>query len=358
MRVYIDLDALHRNARFILKKAGKPVAAVVKGDAYGHDVSLVVPSLIVAGVRRFVVSSIREAISLWNLGAEWILVLHPSPDDMGIYDTLPVDIRNSFRFAVWDSGILQFMPPGSRVHIALNTGFGLGMNIDEVDTSIFKNVEVEGIMGHVPFLDDTPQHQDLRKEIYGSFMSAVSHLRNKLPDVSEIHICNSASLFYLERCPDTTMFRVGVALYGYVEKVDIRPLLSPVMYQMADIIAISHVKKGESVFYGNIADRNMTIAFVRAGYGDGYVGGPYALHLESGIYVKRVFDLTMNVSAFDVSDVSVKVGDTLVLLGHFEKIRADVIAEAISLSTEKVLTKAGLTRRQALPDYIKDLLQS
>ncbi len=341
-----------------MKKAEKPVAAVVKGDAYGHDVSLVVPALIVAGVRRFVVSNIKEAMPLWNLGAEWILVLHPSPDDLAIYDTLPKEIKDSIRFTVWDRGILPFVPSSSRVHIAINTGFGLGMNVDEMDISLFKDMEVEGIMGHMPFLDDTPEHQGLRKNIYGSFMSAVSHLKDKLSGVSEIHICNSASLFYLDRCPDTTMFRVGVALYGYVEKVDIRPSLRPVMYQMAEVIAISHVKKGESVFYGSVADRDMTIAFVRAGYGDGYVGGPYALHLGTGTYVKRVFDLTMNVSAFDVSDVSVKVGDTLVLLGHFEKVRADVVAEALSLSTEKVLTKAGLTKRQALPASIRDLLQS
>jgi len=357
LQVYIDLDALHRNAQFILQKADKPVAAVVKGDAYGHDVSLVVPSLIVAGVRRFIVSNIREAISLWNLGAEWILVLHPSPDDTRIYDTLLVEIKNSIRFAVWDSSILHLLPSGSRVHIALSTGFGLGINGD-VDTSMFKDVEVEGIMGHMPFLDDTPDHQALRKDIYTSFLSTVSHLQVKFPNVSEIHICNSASLFYLNDCPDTTMFRVGVALYGYVEKVDIRPLLRPVMYQMANVIAISRVKKGDSVFYGDIADRDMTIAFVRAGYGDGYVGGPYALHLKSRTYIRRVFDLTMNVSAFDITGMSVEVGDTLVLLGHFEKVRADMVAEALSLSTEKVLTKAGLTRRQALPDTIRDLLQS
>jgi hypothetical protein len=66
----------------------------------------------------------------------------------------------------------------------------------------------------------------------------------------------------------------------------------------------------------------------------------------------------MNVTAFDVSGVSAKVGEKLLLLGNKARIRADEVGKQTGISTEKVLTKAGLSRRIVLPEDIKDLLQS
>jgi len=355
LQVYIDLHALIHNARYILSKTDdKQVAAVVKGDAYGHSISLVVPTLVSLGITRFVVSNLKEAYAVWNLGAQWILVLHPSLDDIKELEYLPAPLNSAIRIAVWDFSILDIVPHHVPVHIALSTGFGLGL--EEIPDK-FSNIYVEGIMGHMPFLDDTYDHQILREKIYQSFVDSAKYYAEK-HHIPEIHLCNSATLFYLSGCKDTTMVRTGVGIYGYIEASNIRPELKPVMYQVGEIISIKDVKKGDTVFYGNVAENNMKIAFVRAGYGDGYAGGHYAYHIGSKQYISRVFDLTMNVTAFDVSGVSAKVGEKLLLLGNKARIRADEVGKQTGISTEKVLTKAGLSRRIVLPEDIKDLLQS
>ena len=154
------------------------------------------------------------------------------------------------------------------------------------------------------------------------------------------------------------MVRTGVGLYGYIEVNSVLPMLKPVMWQMAEVIGVKRIKRGESVFYGEIASKDMNIAFVRAGYGDGYVGGRYAYHLSANTYLERVFHLTMNVSAFDVKDSEVKVGSKVILMGNKTGIRADEIGMWTTFSTEQVLTRAGLSPRKALPSDIKYLLQS
>lgn len=356
MDVYIDLQALRHNVDTIKNAAGdKLIAVVVKSDAYGHDVTLVVPALLSFGIERYVVSNIEEAYKVWNLGARWILILHLTPSDILEISTASSRFKQSVRIAIWDFDLLSLVPDDIPVHLAFSLGFGIGIDHKAVQFSLLNRKNIEGLMGHIPFLEDTNDHQALRRKIYKDFMDMSDYYTEKMR-IRDIHLCNSSSLFYLDGCSGTSMVRTGVAIYGYIETGAVKPLFNPVMYQLASIISIKNIKKGDTVFYGNIVDKDMKIAFIRAGYGDGYVGAKYVYHLKSGKYMPRVFDLTMNVSAIDVSDMDVKIGDTLLLLGHREKVRADIVASMIDLSTEKILTKAGLSRRRVLPQHIRDLL--
>ena len=47
--VTVDLDIIRQNYRIICKAAQVPVLAVVKANAYGHDVNIVAPLLQKAG---------------------------------------------------------------------------------------------------------------------------------------------------------------------------------------------------------------------------------------------------------------------------------------------------------------------
>ena len=347
---------MRHNVNTIKKAAGdKHIAVVVKSDAYGHDITLVVPALLSLGIERYVVSNIEEAYKVWTLGARWILILHLTPGDILEISTASARLKQAIRVAIWDFDLLSLVPRDIPVHLAFSLGFGIGIDYRRVQLSLLKGKNIEGLMGHIPFLEDTKDHQLLRKKIYKDFMD-ISEYYTKNLYIRDIHLCNSSSLFYLDGCSGTSMIRTGVAVYGYIETEAVKPLLNPVMYQLAPIITIKDIKKGDTVFYGNVVDKDMKIAFVRAGYGDGYVGAKYVYHLKSGKYIPRVFDLTMNVSAIDVTDVDVKNKDVVLLLGHREKVRADTVASMIGISTEKVLTKAGLSRRRVLPQDIRDLL--
>ena len=66
-RVKIDLDIIERNFDAVREKAGVPVMAVVKADAYGHG-AIQVARLLQDKCAFFGVSSIHEALSgFWFL---------------------------------------------------------------------------------------------------------------------------------------------------------------------------------------------------------------------------------------------------------------------------------------------------
>ena len=66
-RVVIDLDAISDNIDAIREKAGVPVMAVIKADAYGHG-AVQVARLLKDKCAFFCVSSILEALELRDAG--------------------------------------------------------------------------------------------------------------------------------------------------------------------------------------------------------------------------------------------------------------------------------------------------
>ena len=75
----VDLDAIEANFHAIHKKAGVPVLAVVKADAYGHG-AVSVAKFLEDKCAFFGVANIEEALELRHAGIQTpILILGPSP---------------------------------------------------------------------------------------------------------------------------------------------------------------------------------------------------------------------------------------------------------------------------------------
>ena len=68
-RVKLDLAILQRNFEAVRRKAGVPVMAVVKADAYGHG-AVQVARLLQESCAFFGVSSIHEALELRQAGIQ------------------------------------------------------------------------------------------------------------------------------------------------------------------------------------------------------------------------------------------------------------------------------------------------
>ena len=78
-RVKIDLDTIEANFDAVLAKAGVPVMAVVKADAYGHG-AVQVARLLRDKCAFYGVSSIHEALELRQAGlTKPILILGQTP---------------------------------------------------------------------------------------------------------------------------------------------------------------------------------------------------------------------------------------------------------------------------------------
>jgi alanine racemase len=119
--------------------------------------------------------------------------------------------------------------------------------------------------------------------------------------------------------------RPGIAVYGsspdFPEHSAAHWGLQPAMSLHAQIIAVQHLKAGESVGYGSsfVADRPMRMGVVACGYADGYprschTGTPVLVDGARGRTVGRVsMDmLTVDLSSFPDADV----GSTVTLWGQ------------------------------------------
>ena len=94
--VKIDLDAISANFAAVREKAGVPVMAVVKADAYGHG-AVQVAQLLADRCAFFGVSSLSEALELRLAKIENpILILGHTP-----ISAFPEAIANGIRIAIF-----------------------------------------------------------------------------------------------------------------------------------------------------------------------------------------------------------------------------------------------------------------
>ena len=95
-RVKIDLDAIAANFEAIRKKAGVPVMAIIKADAYGHG-AIQVARLLQEQCAFFGVSSMLEAMELRQAGLSTpILILGHTP-----VNAFPTAIAEGIRPAIF-----------------------------------------------------------------------------------------------------------------------------------------------------------------------------------------------------------------------------------------------------------------
>ena len=138
-RVKIDLDAIASNMDAIREKAGVPVMAVVKADAYGHG-AVQVARLLQDKCAFFCVSSILEAMELRQAGLSTpILILGHTPAD-----AFPTAIREGIRPTIYRmedalalSKAAQFLELPARFHFAVDTGMSrIGFQVTEEDADV------------------------------------------------------------------------------------------------------------------------------------------------------------------------------------------------------------------------------
>ena len=160
--VTINTDAILSNYRAVCQKAGVPVMAVVKADAYGHG-AVQIARLLEAECPFFGVSSLSEALELRQAGIQKpILILGHTPISV-FPKLLGADIRATI-FSFEDAAELnrQAMQKSivAHCHLAVDTGMSrIGFQATEEAADICRqiaalpNLEIEGIFSHFATAD-------------------------------------------------------------------------------------------------------------------------------------------------------------------------------------------------------------
>jgi len=141
------------------------------------------------------------------------------------------------------------------------------------------------------------------------------------------HIANSPATFLFANETHYNMVRPGVALYGYdpLGEISSRFPIKPVLRLRSTVRALRRVEAGEGISYGHFfrAEKNMLVATVAIGYGDGYLRGEPS---KGVIFINNkacpiLGRVCMDACMVDVSEIpNVKIGDIAECInGEFSK---------------------------------------
>ena len=357
-RVIIDLDRICHNFDAVRQKAGVPVMAVVKADAYGHG-AIQIARILEDKCAFLGVSSMLEAMELRQAGLKTpILILgHTVPS------AFPTAIREEIRPTIyrWEDALAlsQAALAENRTasfHFAVDTGMSrIGFQVSEESADICAKIaalpglRAEGLFSHFATADSgdlTRSHRQTER-----FDAFYEMLQARGVSIPIRHMNNSAGIMNFDRHYD--MVRSGIVTYGMYpsQEVDAKLLdLQPALRWVSKVTHVKVLPAGREISYGGtyVTKAETRVATVPVGYADGYrrnlSGKFYALiHGQKAPILGRI---CMDQLMLDVTHLpQTQVGDRVTLVGQDgeEVITMEQIAAAAdSFNYEFV---CGISRR-------------
>lgn len=326
----ISQSALAHNLRVATKHAPKSkIMAVVKANGYGHGLFNVAQGLNAAD--GFAVLGLNEAIDLREAGYEQTLLLLEGvfvAAELNIATSYGVDIVVHCNEQITMLEQARLIAP-IHVHIKINTGMNrLGFAPNSFKQAYARLLACSSVasitlMTHFATADE-PDGITSALAVFNQTVEALNLPRS---------LANSAAIL---RYPVThaQWVRPGIMLYGASPLSHIKANdydLKPVMQLSSEIIAMQHIKAGDSVGYGNrfTASEAMTIGIVACGYADGYPrhapnDTPIAV---AGKLTRTLGRVSMDMLFVDLTPIpQAKIGTPVELWGNV--VPVDAVAEA------------------------------
>ena len=357
-RVVVDMDALSSNMDAIREKAGVPVMAVVKADAYGHG-AVQVARLLQDKCAFFCVSSILEAMELRQAGlTKPILLLGYTPAE-----AYPTAIREGIRPTIYRmedalalSQAAQAAQLPARFHFAVDTGMSrIGFQVTERDADICAEIArlpglyAEGLFSHFATADCADLTR--AKQQAERFAAFDEMLQKRDVNIPIRHLNNSAGLMNFKTPYE--MARSGIITYGMYPSDEVDQSLLSLRPALQWLSRVSHVKTlpaGREISYGGtyVTGADTVVATIPVGYADGYrrnLSGRFHV-LIRGQKAPILGRICMDQMMVDVTAIpGVQTGDRVTLVGAdgAEAITMEEIsAQADSFNYEFV---CGISRR-------------
>lgn len=332
-RVYtkVNLDNIQKNMQAVREKFGDDmiIMGIVKANAYGHGAVKVAKALVEYGAGMLGVAAIDEAVELRENGIDAPILILGQIFRQDYATAIENDVTCTVVDIVTAQGISQKakeLGKIAKVHIKIDTGMGrIGFQPD-VDgemqiKSVFnlENLSVDGAFTHFACADfEDKTSANAQKEKFLNFTDKLISEGYKFPIR---HMYNSASAMELTGYAGE-MVRCGIMLYGLYPSDEMNKdyKLYPALEFKSSVSFVKSVKKGFTVSYGStyVVEKDMKIATVPAGYGDGY---PRYLSnkgevLIRGTRCKILGRVCMDQFMVDVSHLpEVQIADEVTLVG-------------------------------------------
>ncbi|MBU4348762.1 alanine racemase [bacterium] len=345
--VEINLDAIANNVKNIKKLIGeqKELMAVVKGNAYGHDILEISSVVLSNGAIRLAVARLEEGIFLRKTGITApILVLgltlKQQAELLVSYNITPTVSEYEMIEKLSESAFTKGKIV--KVHLKVDTGMGrIGIFPNHVlnfikKVKVLKNVEIEGIFTHFSVADE--KDKAYTEAQFKKFMEVLTILEKEGIKIPVKHVGNSAALLdsphmWLD------LVRPGISIYGLYPSREVQKTvkLIPAHSFKTRIVFLKELPAGECISYGRTyttKKKRTVVASLPVGYADGYnrLLSNQGEALVRGKRVSVVGRVCMDQIMVDVTNLpQVKIGDEVVLWGRqgLEEITVEEIAEKI-----------------------------
>jgi alanine racemase len=279
--IEVDTAAFEANIDTVRAAIGKVrLCAVMKADAYGNGVALLIPSILAKRVSDVAITSNDEARVARQLGYRGRLyrIRTATPDEMedGLQFGV-IELIGNPDAAARLQGLFQKRKSNKTlpVHLALNAG-GMSRNGVELSTDYGKadaramlalpGLKITGAMTHYPseeagdILGQLQRYQDDLTWLQGQGLAAEGLVR---------HTANTfATLVHPQTRLD--MVRTGGALYGDPGSVQTSAFIQTMAIK-SRVAAVNHYPAGQTVAYDRTfrLERESWLANIPIGYSDG-----------------------------------------------------------------------------------------
>ncbi|HRO25819.1 MAG TPA: alanine racemase [Luteimonas sp.] len=330
--IEVDPAVFEHNLQLIqaMLSGGARTCAVMKADAYGTGIDLVMPSVIQAGIPYVGIASTEEARMARACGFKGRLMRVRPATSVEIEAALPHEVEelvgglDAAREVARIAGKRRRRRP-ARVHLALNSagmsrnGLELGNERGRREAQAIvatEGLRIVGLMTHFPG-EEVPDllHgvETFKRETAWLFANTALRREDVL-----LHAANS---FAIQHVPEShlDMVRPGGALYGYGGTP--KPPFVHVASFRTSVASVQAYPAGSTVSYDRTftLQRDSLLANLPVGYSDGYrrAYSNKGSVLVRGRRAPVVGRVTMNTTMVDVTDIAgVEPGDEVVLFGR------------------------------------------
>lgn len=342
-QIEISQSAYAHNIEFLKNylKDNVQISSVVKGNAYGHGISNIVPLAEENGIRHFSVFSADEAKTVKEASRHNSQIMI-----MGYVENEQLEwaVTNDIACYMFDLDRLQqvisFAKKYSKkvkVHIEVETGMHrTGFDADEIpkviqllkehkDTLLF-----EGLCTHYAGAEEIANYYRIKKQQKNYKKIVQKFEKEGLIPKKHHTACSAATLRYPKTQGD--MVRLGIVQYGffptkevlihYLEKNEIKEdPLQRLLKWKTKVMDVKHIKTGDFVGYGTsyMASTPMKIATIPVGYSHGFSRtlSNQGRVLISGQRVPVIGVVNMNMMIVDVTSIEeIAKNDEVVLIGR------------------------------------------
>ena len=358
-QVIIDLDAIEKNIDAVREKAGLPVMAIVKADAYGHG-AIQVARLLKDKCAFFGVSSMLEAMELRRAGLDNpILILGHTP-----VSAFPTAVRNGIRPSIFhyedalalSRTAVELGVSKAPFHFALDTGMsriGFQATTAAADQCAriarLPGIFAEGLFTHFATADSADLSRSQKQaELFYRFDSM---LRERGVEIPIRHLDNSAGIMNFSH--PCEMVRSGIITYGLYPSDEVdrsRLALTPALSWQCRITHLKLLEAGREISYGGtfVTTKPTMVATIPVGYADGYrrsLSGKFhvLIHGKEAPILGRV---CMDQLMVDVTHIpETRLEDTVILIGKSGDAQITVEQIAAAADSFNYELVCGISRR-------------